>query len=350
MAVFPTRSAGARSAPFSSNSFTSSALPEKLAAISGVTFDRLARFTSAPLSRASRATPLWPFFSAIMSGVSPRRLREFTAAPPSSRRVTAVVSPCRAATRSWALGGRSCAPAETGASRQRDKANLRINVFLRILCRWRVSRLPTLLDRTFVPIVTIYPGSRHAAVSANLNNTQQSQRRIHAHPSPFLHCRKPVFARIQQRSGPGGQGRNHHRRSADVAVARASDPGDARRGRRRRPESSASEQQLRADPLLSRDADRRGQRGQAQGRVHVSDRGARVNGNGAAGGERRHVPYHLVQPRLRRRRGDRTRILALQAQDGADHDVLLRSEQPRRGRVRGHALHGHARREARGAR
>src|SRR5437870_10531445 len=175
MAVFPTRSAGARSAPFSSNSFTRSALPEKLAAIRGVTFDRFARFTFAPLSRASRANPLWPFFSAIMSGVSPRRLREFTAAPPSKRRVTAAVSPCRAATRSRALGGRSCAPAEMGASRQRDKANLRINAFLRILCRWRVSRLPTLPDRTFVPIVTIYPGSRHAAVSANLNNTQQSQ-------------------------------------------------------------------------------------------------------------------------------------------------------------------------------
>src|SRR5712692_2934098 len=175
MAVFPTRSARARSAPFSSNSFTSSALPEKLAAISGVTFDRLATFTSAPLSRARRAMPLWRFFSAIMSGVSPMRLREFTAAPPSSRRVTAAASPCRAATRSWALGGRSCAPAETGASRQSDKANLRINVFLRILCRWRACRSPILPDRTFVPIVTIYPGSRHAAVPANLNNTQRSQ-------------------------------------------------------------------------------------------------------------------------------------------------------------------------------
>src|SRR6266436_10288572 len=212
MAVFPTRSAGARSAPFCSSIFTSSALPEKLAAIRGVTLERFARFTLAPLSTASRAMSPLPFFSAIRSGVSPNRLREFTAAPSSSRRFAAARSPCRAATRSWALGERSCAPAETGASRQRDKANLRINVFLRILCRWRVSRLPTLLDRTFVLIVTIYPGSRHAAVSANLNNTQQSQRRIHAHPSPFLHCRKPVFARIQQRSGPGGQGRNHHRR------------------------------------------------------------------------------------------------------------------------------------------
>src|SRR6266496_4956528 len=130
MAVFQTRSAGARSAPFSSNSFTSSALPEKLAAISGVTFDRFARFTSAPLLRASRAMPLWPFFSAIMSGVSPRRLREFTAAPPPSRRVTAATSPCRAATRSWPLGERSCAPAETAASKPSDKAHFRIDVIV----------------------------------------------------------------------------------------------------------------------------------------------------------------------------------------------------------------------------
>src|SRR6266853_501693 len=167
MAVFPTRSTGARSAPFSSSTFTSSALPEKLAAINGVTLERLARFTFAPLSTASRAMSPLPFFSAIRSGVSPRRLREFTAAPPSSSRFTAARSPCRAATRSWALGERSCAPAEAVASRQIDRASLRIKVFLR-----RSSTLP---DRTFVPIVTIYPGSRHAAVPANLNNTQRSQ-------------------------------------------------------------------------------------------------------------------------------------------------------------------------------
>src|SRR6266581_3128889 len=132
MAVFPTRSAGARSAPFCSSILTSSALPEKLAAIRGVTLERFARFTLAPLSTASRAMSPLPFFSAIRSGVSPNRLREFTAAPPSSRRFAAARSPCRAATRSWALGERSCAPAETGASRQRHKANLRVNVFLRI--------------------------------------------------------------------------------------------------------------------------------------------------------------------------------------------------------------------------
>ena len=44
-----------------------------------------------------------------------------------------------------------------------------------------------------------------------------------------------------------------------------------------------------------------------------------------------HVPHHLVQPRLRGRRGDRQGVLALQAQDGADHHLLLRAQQPRRG-------------------
>src|SRR5882757_1390975 len=40
------------------------------------------------------------------------------------------------------------------------------------MARLTMSALP---DRAFVPIVTICPGSRHAAVSANPNNTQQSQ-------------------------------------------------------------------------------------------------------------------------------------------------------------------------------
>src|SRR5260221_9763035 len=172
MAVFPTRSTAARSATFSSRTFRSSLLPEKLAAISGVTLERFAGFRFAPLSAASRARSLYPFFSAINSGVSPRRLRAFTAAPPSSRRLTAAKSSCRAATRSWALGERSCAPAETGASRQSDRANLRIKVFLRI-CADGVLRLSALPDRAFVPIVTICPGSRHAAVSANPNNIRR---------------------------------------------------------------------------------------------------------------------------------------------------------------------------------
>src|SRR5258708_2978935 len=175
MAVFPTRSTAVRSAPFSSRIFTSSLLPEKLAAISGVTLERFARFTFAPLSTASRAMSLYPFFSAINSGVSPRRLRAFTAAPPSSRRATLAKSPCRAATRSSALGERSWAPAETGASRQSDKANLRIKVFLRICADGASDDLSALPDRAFVPIVTICPGSRHAAVSANPSNTQRSQ-------------------------------------------------------------------------------------------------------------------------------------------------------------------------------
>src|SRR6267378_3269130 len=267
MAVFPTRSTGARSAPFCSSIFTSSALPEKLAAISGVTLERFARFTLAPVSTASRAMSLWPFFSAIRSGVSPRRLREFTAAPPSSRRFAAARSPCRAAARSWALEERSCAPPETGARKQRDRANLRINVFSELASSYLCS-YSNYLSR-FAPRGRLGKSEQHSTIA----------RRIHAHPSPFLHCRELVLARIRQRSVPGGQGRNHHCRSADVVVARAGDPGDARWGGRRRPESSASKRQLRADPLLSRDADRRRQRGQAQVCVYVPDRGGRVDGN-----------------------------------------------------------------------
>src|SRR5882672_4904685 len=202
MAVFPTRYAGARSAPFASSIFTSSVLPEKLAAISGVTLERFARFTFAPLSTASRAMSLWPFFSAIKSAVSPRRLREFTAAPPSSRRFAAGRSPCRAATRNWALGERSCAPPETGAKRQRDRANLRINVFSELASSYLCS-YSNYLSR-FAPRGRLGKSEQHSIIA----------RRIHAHPSPFLHCRGLVLARIRQRSGPGGQGRSDHGRRA----------------------------------------------------------------------------------------------------------------------------------------
>ena len=80
------------------------------------------------------------------------------------------------------------------------------------------------------------------------------------------------------------------------------------------------------------------QRRQAAAGVRVPDRGARVDGDGADRGRRRHVPHDLVQPRVRDRRGDRQGVLALQAQDGADHDLLLRPEQPRRRDRRRHAV------------
>ena len=61
------------------------------------------------------------------------------------------------------------------------------------------------------------------------------------------------------------------------------------------------------------------QRRQAEARVRLPDRGAGVDGNRADRRQRRDVPDHVVQPRLRDRRGDRRGVLALQAQDGPDH-------------------------------
>ncbi len=44
----------------------------------------------------------------------------------------------------------------------------------------------------------------------------------------------------------------------------------------------------------------------------------------------RDVRHHLLQPRLCDQRQDRRAVLALQAQDGSRHDLLLRPEQSRR--------------------
>ena len=134
-------------------------------------------------------------------------------------------------------------------------------------------------------------------------------------------------------------------------------PATCRRSRRRcssrgrgREELDPSERQLRADALLPRQPDQREQRRQAAAGVRVPDRRAGVDGDRADRRQRRHVPHDVVQSRLRDQRGDRRGILALQAQDGSDHDVLLRPEQPRRRDRRRSAVHGHARREARRAR
>ena len=92
----------------------------------------------------------------------------------------------------------------------------------------------------------------------------------------------------------------------------------------RREELAALERQLRADALLPGRADQRRQRRQAEAGVRVPDRGAGVDGDRADRRRRRDVPDHVVQPRLRDRRGDRRGVLALQAQDGSDRHRLLR--------------------------
>ena len=56
------------------------------------------------------------------------------------------------------------------------------------------------------------------------------------------------------------------------------------------------------------------------------------------------------QPRLCGRRGNRQAVLALQAQDGADHHLLLRAQQPRGGDPGRPSVHGNAGCQARRAR
>src|SRR6266850_4184385 len=144
-----------------------------------------------------------------MSGVSPRRLREFTAAPPSSRRVTAARSPCRAAARSWALGERSWASAEWARSRPSAGANPRANFILNPIAWLNYSNHVS--------------ASMPPAFRPRNQERQTLARGTHAHfarqPSPFARRRRFLLVRPRRnrgRPGSGGQGWLHHDRRADV--------------------------------------------------------------------------------------------------------------------------------------
>ena len=102
------------------------------------------------------------------------------------------------------------------------------------------------------------------------------------------------------------------------------------------------------DALLSRQADRPRQREEPARRLDLPDRRQGIAGDVADRRRRRHVCDDLVQPCLRARRQDRRAALALQSQDGTDHDLLLRPEQSRRPGSRRHGLRRHARCQARG--
>ena len=80
--------------------------------------------------------------------------------------------------------------------------------------------------------------------------------------------------------------------------------------------------------------------------LDLPDRRQGIDGDLAHRRERRHVCHDVVQPRLRARCANRRAALALQAPAGADHDLLLRSEQSRRRGLRRHGLSRHARRQA----
>ena len=126
--------------------------------------------------------------------------------------------------------------------------------------------------------------------------------------------------------------------------------GAAEQRGQRREQLPPHQRQLRPDALLSRQADQHLQRRQASSGLDLPDGGEGVAGDDADRRQRRDVRHDLVQSRLRAQRQDRRAVLALQAQDGSDHDLLLRPEQSRRRGLRRQGLHGDARRQARRAR
>ena len=105
---------------------------------------------------------------------------------------------------------------------------------------------------------------------------------------------------------------------------------------------SADQRQLCPDAFLSRQADRSRQRQEPARRMDIPDRRQGIAGDFADRRRRRHVRDDVVQPRLCARRQDRRAALALQSQDGTDHDLLLRPQQSRRPGSRRPRLSRHA--------
>ncbi len=139
---------------------------------------------------------------------------------------------------------------------------------------------------------------------------------------------------------PGGPQRRQVRRHVERHA------GHAQSRRRQRQRLPADQRRLRADPLLPEPADQHRQRRPPASRLDLSDRHLGIAGNHADRGERHDVRDHGIRPRLRARRPHRAGAVALQAEAGTDHHLLLRIEQPRRRGVRRQGLHGDARFEA----
>ena len=108
----------------------------------------------------------------------------------------------------------------------------------------------------------------------------------------------------------------------------------------------AYQRQLRSDALFPRQADRHHECRQAASGVDLPDGSEGVAGDDADRRQWRHVRDDGLQSRLCAQRQDRRAVLALQAQDGSDHDLLLRPQQSRRRGERRQGLHGDARRQA----
>ncbi len=119
---------------------------------------------------------------------------------------------------------------------------------------------------------------------------------------------------------------------------------------RRQHQLPAHQRQLRADPLLPEQPDQHRQRRPPAPGLDLPDRREGIDGDLADRGQRRDVRHHLVQPPLRARRPHRGRAVALQAEDGTGHDLLLRPEQPRCRGLWRHGLSRDAGQQAAGAR
>ena len=339
----PSRSsAGGRRArssrPWRAAASTIASWPANAAAISGVMPLTAAWLTSAPASSSSVARSARSFFSTMISAVSPRRLRELTVAPRAElalhRRGVGIA--------------RRDQEARVGRQVLGSAARLRERALLQRNSAMRRQRAPAMGS------ASLARKSRCCAAASSLwfSTWREMDYNRQSHDAVRPTASRVHAASIHLTTTGGETPMNKHmkHRSALALPPRSRSAARVRRMRRKSPaarrrppsrcratscrsrsrcsngaggdaeELDPLERQLRPDALLPRQPDQRRQRRQARAEVRVPDRGARVDGDRADRHQRRHVPHDVVQPRLRDRRDDRRGVLALQAQDGADHD------------------------------
>ena len=161
-------------------------------------------------------------------------------------------------------------------------------------------------------------------------------------------------------AGRASTGRSGDRSRSAVAAARnrhanagagcGRDGDHAQWCRQRRQKFPRHQWRFETTAFLSEQRHQSFQRQRTTRRLDFPDRCPRVAGDLADRRQRRDVCHHVVRPRLRAQCADRRDVLALQAQYGADHDLLLRPQQSRRRGLSGQGLCRHARCHAGGAR
>ena len=149
---------------------------------------------------------------------------------------------------------------------------------------------------------------------------------------------------VGSRDGPGGKAGGAAGRTARHH-AQQCHPGHAQPRRERRQQLPAHQRRLYPEALSSRGADQCLQRPAPASGLDFPDRRQGIDGDLAHRRERRHVCHDVVQPSLCAQCANRRAVMVLQASARADHDLLLRSEQSRRGGLRGQGLSRHPRRE-----